>query len=262
MARCRPIAGVLALALALGTLFAQTAAPPAFVVASVKALAGAKHGEAFEITPDGVNFRGSGLGFLIRWAYGLHPYQSYETVGPAWLEPGLGCVWFSVIAKADRPVPVEQLRLMLRTLLAERLKLSLHRETRDMPVYVLSVAPGGPKFHQSAKHGDDRARQSGSNAALPVMEFEGASMRGLTEVLGQQLYSLLVDETGLPGTYDFTFDESRYQDYVSGPDAMGRAVMDGAISRALQDIRLKLETKRRPVEVLVIDHAEKTPVEN
>jgi len=258
MARCRLIAGILTFTLA--RVFAQTAAAPAFEVASVKALAGATHGEGFDITPDGVNFRGSGLGFLIRWAYGLHPYQTYETVGPSWLEPGLGVVWFSVVAKAGHPVPVEQLRLMLRTLLAERLKLVVHRETREMPVYVLSVAKDGPRFHQSEKDGDNWPKPRGGGLFVP-WDCAGVSIERLTENLGQLLYGLLVDETGLKGAYDFTFDLSKYQDYVT-PDAMGRAQMEGAISRALLDIGLKLESKRRPVEVLVIDHAEKTPTEN
>jgi uncharacterized protein (TIGR03435 family) len=258
MALCRSIAGVLSLS--LGSLLAQTAAQPAFEVASVKALAGATHGGPETISPDGINFPGSSLGYLIRWAYGLHPYQSFETVGPSWIEPGLGCVWFSIVAKADGPVPVAQLRLMLRTLLAERLKLSLHREMKDMPVYVLTVAKDGPKFHKSEKETDDWPKARGVGL-VPAFEFHGAPMSRLLAVLSANLTRLLLDETGLEGGYDFTLDESKYQDYVTRGEN-GRADMDAAYNKALQDIGLRLEPKRRPVEVLVIDHAEKTPVEN
>jgi len=119
MAGCRLILGILVFGLTGG--LGQT-----FEVAWLKALPGATHGGPHSIAPDGVNFQGSSLGFLVRWAYGLHPDQTFETVGPAWIDAGLGCVWFSVAAKAGHPVPVDELRLMLRALLAERLKLAVN----------------------------------------------------------------------------------------------------------------------------------------
>ena len=252
----RPVAGIFAMAC---MAFAQTPAPPAFDVASVKALVGETHGAAFDITPNGVNFRSSALGFLIRWAYGMHQYQNYETVGLTWMEPGLGCVWVSVVAKTDRPVPVDQLKLMLRTLLTERLKLSLHRETRDIMVYVLSVGKDGPKLHESDTELDAEPNQRG-NAFSEPLDFTGTSIKRLTETMSQFVTHLIVDETGLQGGYDFTLNVFKYQDYFV-PD--GRAVdMGPAFNKAMEPLGLKLELKRRPVEVLVIDHVEKAPVEN
>lgn len=245
----RRIPGILSLVLAAG--WAQT-----FEVASVKALPGARHGEPESITPDGVNFPGSSLGFLIRWAYGKNPYQIFETVGPDWINPGLGCVWFSIEAKADHPVPVGQLKLMLRALLAERLKLVVHSETREMPVYLLTIAKGGPKLHKSDQEVDSSPEVKGT-----AHEFKGQPIRRLIEDIGQNVTRLLLDETGLEGGYDFTLDIFKYQDYFT-PGDNGRIDMDSAVNRALQDIGLKLEPARRPVEVVVIDHAEKTPTAN
>jgi uncharacterized protein (TIGR03435 family) len=228
---------------------------PRFDVASVKAMPGEMHGGSFDVTPIGVSFHGYPLGFLIRWAYGLHAYQAFETAGPDWLEPGLGCVRFDIQAKAGYPVPVQQLRLMLRTLLAERLKLSLHREMKNMTVAAILAAPDGPKLHPSEK--DEMAFTPEGE----LFHFEGALLSRLDEWLYQQVPYLIVDETGLQGRYDFDLNFLQYRDFATqGPG--GRRDMTPAINKALQPLGLKLEQQRRPVEVLVIDHAEKTPTVN
>ena len=158
----------------VASALAQPAAPLNFDVASVKALPLERHGGDFQVTPTSVSFHGYPLGFMIRWAYGLHPYQAFETAGHDWLEPGLGCIRFDVIGKVDRPVPVEQLRSMLRTLLAERLKLSLHRATKEMTVAAISVGKGGAKLHP-AEESDMSFRAEGD-----LMHFKGAVIRAWT----------------------------------------------------------------------------------
>jgi uncharacterized protein (TIGR03435 family) len=82
----------------------------------------------------------------------------------------------------------------------------------------------------------------------------------LVESTDQFVSRLLLDETGLKGNYDFAISFSKYRDYVIPGDG-GRADWSAAANRALQDLGLKLEPARRPVEVLVIDHAEKAPAE-
>lgn len=197
------------------------------------------------------------MGFCIRWAYGLQMYQPYETVGPDWIEPGPNCVRYDILAKAGQPVSVTELRSMLGRLLSERLKVTLHRETRVMDVYVLRIAKDGPKFHNSEKQ-EEVLGNRGS-----TLEFQRAPIARLTETMTQFLPQLIVDETGLDGGYDFTVDLFKYQEsYPPMRADGGRADWGSAISRALKDIGLELQQKRRPVEVLVIDHAEKTPVEN
>ena len=242
--------------LALASALAQTAAPPSFDVAYVKALPQELHGGDFKVTPTSVSFDGYPLGFMIRWAYGLHPYQAFETVGPAWLEPGLGCVRFDVIGKVDHPVPVEQLRLMLRTLLAERLKLSLHRATREMTVAAISIAKGGPKLHAS-QESEMTLRAEGD-----VEHFKGAAISRLDEWLYIYVPYLVVDETGLEGRYDFDLNVWQYRDLADGPVAGNRIDLSPGANKALQSLGLKLQLKRSPVEVLIIDHAEKEPTAN
>ena len=245
------------LVLALANGLAQPGNSPSFDVASVKALPPTVlHGGNFQVTPASISFHGYPLGFMIRWAYGLHPYQAFETVGPSWLEPGLGCVRFDVVGKADHPVPVEQLRMMLRTLLAERLKLSLHRGTMEMTVAAISVGKDGEKLHPS-EEGDMTFSAEGD-----VMHFKGALFSRLDEWLYQFVPYLVVDETGLHGRYDFDLNVFQYRDFASPPAPGNRIDLASAVNKALQPLGLKLELKRRSVEVLMVDHAEKIPTEN
>jgi uncharacterized protein (TIGR03435 family) len=245
------------LLLALANALAQTAAPLNFDVASVKALSPAElHGGDFQVTPTSVSFHGYPLGFMIRWAYGLHPHQAFETVGPDWLEPGLGCIRFDVVGKVDHPVPVEQLRLMLRILLGERLKLSLHRWTKEMTVAAISVGKDGAKLHPSEEG------EMSFSAEGDVMHFKGALISRLDEWLYQFVPYLVVDETGLHGRYDFDLNVFQYRDLANPPAPGNRIDLAPAVNKALQPLGLKLALKRGPVEVLMIDHAEKVPAEN
>jgi uncharacterized protein (TIGR03435 family) len=235
---------------------AQPAPPLHFDVASVKALPTELHGGGFHVTPTSISFDGYPLGFIIRWAYGLHPYQAFETVGANWLEPGLGCVRFDVVGKVEHPVPVEQLRLMLRTLLAERLKLSLHRATKEMTVAAISVGKGGAKLHPS-EDSDMSVLAEGD-----VVHFRGALISRLDEWLYQFVPYLIVDETGLQGRYDFDLNVWQYQDLANAPVAGNRIDLSPGVDKALQPLGLRLQLKKSPVEILVIDRAEKAPTPN
>jgi uncharacterized protein (TIGR03435 family) len=244
------------LLLALDGALAQP--PPLnFDVASVKTVPRTEVRKAdFHVTPTGVSFPGYPLGLIIRWAYGLHPYQAFETVGPDWIEPGLGCVWFDVIGKVEHPVPPEQLRFMLRTLLAERLKLSVHRGTKEMTVAAISIGKDGAKLHPS-EEGDMTMSAEGE-----VMHFKGALISRLDEWLYQWVPYLVVDETGLDGRYDFDLNVQQYWELANPPVAGNRIDLSPGVNKALESLGLKLELKKRSVEVLVIDHAEKIPGEN
>ncbi len=163
---------------------------------------------------------------------------------------------FDVVGKADHPVPIEQLRLMLRTLLGRRLKLSLHPGTKEMTVAAISVGKDGAKMRPS-QEGDMTFSAEGD-----LMHFKGALMSRLDEWLYQFVPYLLVDETGLHGRYDFDLNVIQYWDLADPPAPGNRIDLAPAVDKALQPLGLKLELKRRSVEVLMIDHAEKVPTEN
>jgi uncharacterized protein (TIGR03435 family) len=162
---------------------------------------------------------------------------------------------FDVTAKAegDKARSPEEFRQMLRALLGDRFHLTLRRETRDTPVYALVTDKNGPKCHESAPdakgilrmHGGGRITASGGTMAQLASWFSNAN--GVDRPV--------IDQTGLRGRYDFTLEWSNPLD----------GAQDGtnpSIFTALREqIGLKLEARRAPVEVFVIDRTE-MPSEN
>ena len=231
---------------------------PRFDVGSVKALPeNPKVDSGIQVHPTGIRMSGFPLGAIIRWAYGLHPYQQgFEISGPRWLEPGLGCVWYDVEGKTERPVPAEQLRLMLRALLKERLGLTLHRESKEMTVCIISTAKNGPNLHASEQVEMSVSPERG------VLHFRGAPLSRLDEWLYTWVPYLILDETGLVGRFDFDLDYERYMESYSTQGPGGRVDGTAAVNKAFAPLGLKADLQRRAVEVLVVDHVEKTPVAN
>jgi len=264
--RCMAVASVIVCA-----IFAQTAtAPPAFDVASVKRIVGPSGGIRQDVRPDSLSLRGVTLGYSIRWAYGIGPYQTYRTAGPEWIDPP-HAEFYDIEAKTGGPVPVDQLRLMLQTLLADRFKLALHRENRTLPVLAVVVGKDGPKLKKSASQGDGEGQIKAGRADVAVLDFQGATMARLIDFLDGRIRlpsepRPVVDETGLTGAFDFTLDLQKYREFDSSGapvlDERGRVDMETVIRRALPDLGLRLESKRAPVEVLVVDHVEKEPTAN
>jgi uncharacterized protein (TIGR03435 family) len=252
------------LLLACGGITAQPAVvAPAFEVASFKRLPAdaPRRGSVYGITPAGINFHVT-LGNCISWAWG---YQNFQVAGPKWRDYPTDVI-YDIVAKAANPVPESQLKVMLQELLKERLGLAYHLETRDLPVYALVVARNGPKFHKSETEGDP------SMDPVPgrtwAMTFKKVSMAQLAQVMDPPVTSRhIVDETGLAGAFDFTLDLSPYiLDPETGKqilDSTGRIDEESAYIGALPwQLGLRLEPKRAPLEVMVIDHVEKDPTAN
>jgi uncharacterized protein (TIGR03435 family) len=162
------------------------------------------------------------------------------------------------LAPAEREAARER---MLRSLLAERFKLAVHTETREFPVYVLTLAKNGPKFHE-AKAGDtyeNAYKLPDGSPAGPGFHTDNDTATGqnvaietLARWLSRRLGRTVVDRTGLAGKYDFKFSWTRDEGENSSDPLMSPIL--GAIQ---QQLGLKLESGKGPVEVIVIDHAEK-----
>jgi uncharacterized protein (TIGR03435 family) len=250
---------------------AAIVAPP-FDVISVKPNKGA-HGTAMRFTPDGLRATGATVRFLLYEGYGgINSNQVLNE--PAWAATDS----FDIEAKvlpADVPtlakMTFEQRRTMFQAILVERFKLAVHHETRVMPVYVLTVAKGGPKFKETAP--DDAAtttpRRRGTMVNNGKITSTDAQLSTLVTILSRRLGRTVVDKTGLTGNYDFTLE---YADDDVGspsppPDSSAAGVAStpdsrGSIFTALQEqMGLKLESTKAPVDVVVIDHIEK-PTEN
>lgn len=279
------IGAILILITAYG-LFGQAAAKPEFEVASVKpSVPGVMRGLAMRGGP-GTNDPGRltienyPLESLILTAYDLKTYQL--TGGPDWLMGNFGpfAARFDISAKILDATTKEQFHLMLQNLLVNRFKLALHREQREMPVYELVLAKNGPKFKPSPKDPaatDDVSPSASSKLTMgsdgfPVLPpsvsmawvNDRARMRATKETmetfagkLSVQMDRPVRNMTGLKGEYDF--------ELFWLPDSVAAADMNAGptLAQAVQDqLGLRLESKKGPVDVLVIDHIEKIPTEN
>jgi len=252
-------AGLLFLA---GAVFAQQPAAPAFDVASIKpnktVMRPQGHvslGDDITVDPVNLTMRAISLQGAIRWAYRVTDYQ---ISGPAWLNAER----FDITAKAAAPASEAEQRQMLQGLLADRFALKVHQEKKEVQVYVLLVAKNGPKFH--ASEGDGKSSLS-SNRPM-VMNAKFTTMAQLADLLTMPLRAPVIDETGLNGQYDFMADLTSYAPPPgvgggSGPGPIGDPA--GVVLSLVQEqLGLKLESRKRTIDFLVIDHAEKTATEN
>jgi uncharacterized protein (TIGR03435 family) len=242
---------VIGLLLACVAAFGQT---PAFEVATIKL---AKGGGNSGITadPGRLSARTVSLKELIFEAYQA-PY-SQILGGPVWM----GSDMYDVEAKSEQPLARDQLRLMLRALLSDRFKLAVHTDKKEMRVYTLQVIPGVSKLRPAVE-----------NAAKPapgVQRFHG-ELSQFASLLAVQLTIPMsndpttpsratgpivpvLDQTGLAGVYDIDVNP------FSDPSADTFT----AWQRALRDkYGLRLEAQKQPVDVLIVDHAEKPSISN
>ncbi|MGA3019154.1 MAG: TIGR03435 family protein [Bryobacteraceae bacterium] len=236
------------------------AAPPAFDVASVKVdTAGTNEGmgrggmgrgrEIVTPSPAGITMINVRLKTVIEWAYHV---QEVQVSGPGWLDVDR----YDVVAKAAGATPEDQLRLMMQTLLAGRFKLAFHRESKEMQAYVITVAKTGLKIKESTTEGDMDMQPSGRAGAT----IQRATVPKLADLLSGPLQAPVVDQTGLTGRYDFHLDLSNFLDPTT---PMGiNDVIPIFIQAAQQQLGVKIDERKMPVEMLMVDHAEKIPVEN
>ena len=255
---------LLLIALASAPLFGQTAPPvapsgPAFDVASVKpnpqARAGGKGSRRgdFKVEPNRLTMTNVTLRTCVRVAFDV---KDYQVTGPGWLDEDR----YDISAVAAEAGPPKQIHLMLQRLLAERFKLEYHRQTKELPVYVLMVAKGGPKFHESKTEGDFSVQPTGRATAT----VQRATIAQLVDMLTQVLRMPILDETGLTSHYDVTVDMTSYipENFEHGPGAAPPDIGGIVIAAVQEQLGLKLESRKAPTDLIVIDHAEKAPTEN
>ncbi|HEV3199894.1 MAG TPA: TIGR03435 family protein [Bryobacteraceae bacterium] len=238
----------LALAPALG---AQT---PAFEVASIKPSQSAGGGSSIRVSAGRIAMENDSLKKITLWAYGIPDDREYALIGP----DSLSTERFDIQATFPADTPPASVRLMTQALLTERFKLTLHRETRQLPIYVLVVGKNGPKIHSVE---DGQGRTSGRPGRLEATKIP---IQKLADLLARLTGQQVVDETGLKGVFDFTLEWSPDETQKMTPDEVVAAAATGpSIYSALQEqLGLKLQGRKGPVEVLVVDHIEKAPTGN
>ncbi len=223
---------------------------PTLEVASVKPSGAATGSSSGIYTGQGrIDAHNVTLKRCIIGAYRVGPNQVIG--GPSWLDDDR----YDILAKADQPVDGDEaLMNMLQTILADRFQLKLHREQRPMTAYILEVAKNGPKLEKS-EDGNSDTNTTGSNTGISI-DARGATMDRLTQILAREVDLPILNRTGLDGAFNFTlkWTPQRLQQ-SAGPDGI-------SIFTAIQEqLGLRLRAEKVPVEVIVIDSAEK-PSEN
>jgi uncharacterized protein (TIGR03435 family) len=215
--------------------------------------------------------KNSTLKSLISLAYKVQEFQIVG--GPGWI----GSERFDVEGRTeDKTADPDRLRLMLRSLLEDRFQLKLHMETREAPIYALVVAKGGLKIKLSADQTSPEINGPSKPGAGPnrgAVRFGPGTMMGnaanfslFVRFLSQRLDRPIVDRTGLSGRYDFLLQwapeigEARV-DPAGNPVPVGDTTGPSIFSAIQEQLGLRLESTKGPVEVLVIDRAE-MPDEN
>jgi len=281
-------------ALLASVAFAQTAARPEFEVASIRPAAPLNNSAKIGFHIDGaqLTYTSVSLKDLIQSAYEL---KNYQVVCPDFVASDR----YDVAAKIPAGGNREQVRPMLQALLEDRFKLKSHRETKDFPVYALVVAKGGLKLKESAPATESDAAPGRGNVNVTAMggpngvsvdlgkgayftfannklEAGKIELSRFADVLARFMDRPVVDMTEAKGLYDIKLDFTP-EDYtamlvrsaiaagVSLPPQALKALEMGSgdsLGTALQLVGLKLESRKAPLPVLVVDHMEKSPTEN
>jgi uncharacterized protein (TIGR03435 family) len=245
---------------------------PAFEVASIKR-SRSNFGSRVAVLPGGqLNAFNASLRMLVSKAFGIQQFQVIG--GPSWIASDR----FEVIAKADTGASVSpadsQVMLMLRTLLAERFRLRVHAETRQLPVYALVMARRdgrfGPRLRQSdcvierfgqrTSADDVRCGLSfpGVGRGAITMKAEGASMPEIASYLQPFVDRVVVDGTARRGRFDveLTFSQQLFE-FPPSLDTTSGVERGLSIETALQEqLGLRLQARRAPVQIFVVDSAE------
>lgn len=235
-------------------------------MATVKLSAPAQPGVPLAITLGGVNhgtvtLKNTTLSECIQYAYRIA--ADAQIAGPDWIKSR--DVRFDIVGKAPPDTPQDQLRVMTQNLLADRLKLVIHHEQRQLPFLALLVAKNGPKLPPAKRDAEVQTQLPG-RIFHPYMP-----MQILATALSRFERQTVIDMTGLTGAF--------FIDLQWTPEALhNRANQDGApplingqpvdlsgpsLYTALQEqLGLRLESRKGPVDVIVVDYAEKVPADN
>jgi uncharacterized protein (TIGR03435 family) len=202
---------------------------------------------------------------LIVSGYRLFDFQVVG--GPDWLTTAR----FDIEAKVDRAaLPLREpdaISLMVQSLLEERFQLKTHRETRELPVFAFVVAKNGPKLMPTVEGRPGPgglsagSSKSSTTAAGTEMSGSGMTISRLTNMLSGPAGRPIIDKTNLSGTYDFVLKFAPVQNLTAAGDSGADSGGPSLVTALEEQLGLKLESAKGPVEILVIDSVSK-PSEN
>jgi uncharacterized protein (TIGR03435 family) len=277
-----------------GAAFSQTPPPREFEVASIRQSAPFNGRVNLHVQIDGSQLHCTffSLKDLLTMAYKV---KDYQVLGPSWLASER----FDISAKLPEGAARPQVTEMMQALLAERFKVKLHRDSKEFPVYALMMAKSGVKMKESLNAPPSAEEltktpisvsASGGREGTTVdlghgsyftignnkLEARKLQMAALADMLARFVDRPVVDMTELKGNYDFSIEFSP-EDFrammirsaitagVTLPPEALRLIEGGpgdSLFTAMQSVGLKLDRRKAPLEVIVVDEASKTPTEN
>ena len=224
-----------------GRIAGQTPAAPSFEVASVRPSdADSAAGNAGSHSGNGqLTMRNVTLKRCVRGAYGVPEAEIFG--GPPWV----GEDRFDIVARAPGPAGDEELMSMLQTLLAERLRLILHRETRPVSLYVLTLGKGGVKAKASVPDTPSR-----TDSRRGRIDAKSCNMSQVALKISESLHVPVKNLTGKTGVFDFVLEWTPDDMREKAPSAVDTG--PSIFSAVREQLGLRLESRRLPTEVLVI----------
>jgi uncharacterized protein (TIGR03435 family) len=233
-------------------LMAAAAQDKKFEAASVKLTAHGRDAQGWSRSslglgsPDRLVGTNSSMAECLRWAFQI---KDYQLIGPAWLNDDNAS--YDIEAKAPAGTTRKEMPELLQALLAERFGLKYHREERMLPSYELVVAKNGPKRMTPATGAD--AGHSSTKSIGGHVTATSISMNEWAYQLARYTKMPVFDKTGITGAFNFKLD------YEGDSKEEGQPTLFTALQ---EQLGLKLETVKRPVDVIVVDHVERIPSGN
>jgi uncharacterized protein (TIGR03435 family) len=245
----------------LAAALAHMASGQEFEVVSVKPNKSESRGSSVHTNQGRLMATNVNLRSLVVMAYEM---KDYQVEAPDWLRSER----FDIVAKFPEALPKDRdkynaaLHAMMQKMLVDRFRLATHRDSKTMSVYGLTVGRNGVKFKE-VPDGDSHGQNSDNT------HYKGTcvNMAAFAEFLSRRMDLPVLDMTGLKGYYDLTLDwvpESKPSADGKGETAPISAAASGpTLLEALpEQLGLKLQVRKAPIEILIVDHAERVPTEN
>lgn len=256
------VAAIVTFAAISGASGQSAGVPPRFEVVSIKPTPASLSGYyaiRLRTSPGRLDYSAASLKAMIRGALDV---QDFQIAGPDWISS----TRFDVVAKVPEGVPASKVPEMLRTLLEERFRMTTHHESKESPVYELSVGKDGLKMKETDPDPEALAGWM-INKGPGHIEGHGMNMSSITRLLASLLGRSVVDQTGLKGSYNFDLIySSNDTPRPSPPGTDGPPIAPDpdrvSLPTALSELGFRLREGKGPVDLIVVDHIEKVPTEN
>jgi uncharacterized protein (TIGR03435 family) len=220
-------------------------AHPTFAVATIKPHDPTSPHQGFNTEGRRITIRNESLTKLLMFAYAIHKRQIADL--PDWASG----TDYDIVGTTDTPgePSLRQFQEMIQKLLADRFQLTFHREKRNMPVFAITIAKGGPKLTPAAEPNAEADDFNSANGTEQTIRFKSATVADFA--LNEQFFleRPVVDQTGLTARYDFTLRYTRDETAAPDPDAP-----PGLFTAIQEQLGLKFQPTKAPIDVLVIDH--------